>query len=224
MKTFIQLLKQKPKLDPDTFIYPPSVLNYQDYVARCLKQELTEKPETRTYDSHKILSHYLSLLNQGMFLQVIAGRPSITRFYTDFDLVYKWLGSAYRQTNQLSEAHSVLMEGLALSNRKVLLLKDMGETESELGNLGNAVYWWSQALHCLETNPIDYNPYLLLSYVAKGIGDTDVEKKLLDKVDSLEPGKIRLGSKTAHQLTELAREKKNNAIVQVLRLLESKYV
>ena len=143
--------------------------------------------------------------------------------FPDFDLVYKWIGSAYRSTQQFTKSRDILSEGIGKAKRKCLLLTDMGETEWQSGNINEAVYWWSQALHCLSANPIDYNAYLLLSYVAKGLGLTDFERVLLARVDSLKGGQVRLDPAMAGRLSTLVKNKKTEAMQKTLKELQSKY-
>jgi hypothetical protein len=99
----------------------------------------------------------------------------------------------------------------------------MGETEWRMGNIHQAVYCWCQALHCLSSNPIDYNAYLLLSYVAKGCGLGEAEQHLLGRVDAMRGGEIRLDPSTADRLTALVRSKKDSAMSRAVQDIDAKY-
>jgi tetratricopeptide (TPR) repeat protein len=197
--------------------------NEDDYVRRCLAVEFQDENESRTFKSDPALTTVLTPLNSREYSKAIkAGNELLSRF-PDFDLIYKWIGSAYRATQQLQSSREILSEGLTKVKRKSLLLTDIGETEWRLGNLEAALYWWSQALHCLSVNMIDYNAYLLMSYLAKVMDLPDFEEVLLSRADALRGGQVRLDSQTAGQLTTLVENNKTDAIKKVLQGLQVKY-
>lgn len=201
---------------------PPDPSNEQEYVRRCLESEFTEEQETRTFRSDPAFASVLTPLNSKQYTQAISAAQALLPRFNDLDLIYSWLGSAYRQTQRFAESRAVLMEGLAKAKRKSLLLTRLGEIEWESGDINGAVYWRSQALHC-RANQIEYNPYLFLSYVAKGLGLADFERSLLARVDSLRSGQIRLDPMTARRLTALVQNKRTEAMRKVLQGLQSKY-
>lgn len=201
----------------------PDPARVEDYVRRCLTVEFTEQPEARTYRSDPALASVLTPLNSQQFsAAVAAGRALLPRF-DDFDLVYKWIGAAYRSTQQLPQAREILVMGLARAKRKSLLLTDLGTTEAQLGDLGSAVYWWSQAIHCLSLNPVDSDAYLELSCVANGFGLTDFERLLLARADSLRAGRVRLEPAAARRLTGLALSGRTESVRRVLDGLQFGY-
>jgi tetratricopeptide (TPR) repeat protein len=226
MKIFGRLFGQKESSttpEPKVTWQLPDSSNEEDFVRRCLEAEFKEEQETRTFRSDPAFANVLTPLNSQQYVQTIKAGHAILPRFPDFDLVYKWIGSAYRSTQQLPKSRDILSEGLRKAKRKCLLLTDMGETEWQLGNINEALYWWSQALHCLSSNPIDYNAYLLLSYVAKGVGLSDFEQKLLAHVDSLRGGQVRMDPAMAGRLTTLIQNKKTQAMQKTLRGLQSKY-
>jgi alpha-tubulin suppressor-like RCC1 family protein len=201
----------------------PDPANVEEYVRRCLTGEYTEEPEARSYRSDPAFAAVLTPLNSRQFAAAItAGRALLPRF-ADFDLLYKWIGAACRSTQQLSQSREVLLAGLAKAKRKSLLLTDMGDTEAQSGNLGGALYWWSQAMHCLWLNPVDCDAYLLLSYVANGFGLADLERLLLERFDSMRAGGVRLDPATAGRLTNLAQSSKTESARRVLEGLRFGY-
>lgn len=194
-----------------------------EYVRRCLTVEFTEAPEPRTFRSDPAFAGVLTPLNSQQFAAAItAGQALIPRF-PDFDLLYKWVAAGFRSTQQSAQARAVLFAGLANAKRKSLLLTDMGDTEAQSGDLGGAVYWWSQAIHCLSLNPVDCDAWLLLSYVANGYGLADLERPLLERFDSLRTGQVRLDPATAGRLTNLARRSQTESIRRVLDGLQFGY-
>jgi tetratricopeptide (TPR) repeat protein len=201
----------------------PDPSNVEDYVRRCLAPEFLEENETRTYRSDPVFPSVLTPLNARQYTKAIeAAEPLLARF-SDFDLVYDWLGSAYRSTQQLAKSREILSEGIWKVKRKCLLLTHMGETEWKLGDIHAAVYWWSQALHCLSLKPVDYNAYLLLASVAGGLGFDDLMRTLYTRVDSLKPGQVRLAPQEKNTLETLVRNNRTEALQKTLRGLQSKY-
>ncbi len=201
----------------------PISSNENDYVRRCLEAEFQEEKEVRTFRSDAAFATVLTPLNSKEYAKAIKVGKQILPQFSDFDLAYTWLASAYRETNQIQNSKEILSEGLKKAKRKYFILTEMGETEWKSGNIDAALYWWSQALHCLSNNPLDYNAYLLLSYVAKGAGTEEVEKVLLSRVDAMRGGQIRLDSQTAERLTTLVKSKKSETMKKVLYGLHEKY-
>lgn len=216
--------KNKPFLFRSSSVLPPpDFSNSEEYVGRCLALEFPEKSETRSFQSDPRFTPILTALNSQQYAKAIAAAQAILPRFKDFDLVYTWLGNAYRSIQQFDRSREILSEGLARAKRKSLLLTEMGETEWQLGNINRSVYWWSQALHCLSSNLTDYKAYLFLSYVAKGLQLTDVERQLLDQVDRLRAGQVRLESRAAAQLVALAYNEKTEGMRKVLQELQAKY-
>ncbi len=201
----------------------PTSSNEEDYVLRCLEAEFQDETELRTFRSDPAFAIVLTPLNSKEYGKAIKAGKQLLPQYSDFDLVYTWLSSAYRDNKQLQNSREILSEGLSKAKRKYHLLTEMGETEWQSGNIDAALYWWSQALHCLSNNPIDYNAFLLLSYVAKGAGTEEVEKVLLARVDAIHGGQIRLDSQTAERLTTLVKSKKSETMKKVLYGLHERY-
>jgi hypothetical protein len=196
----------------------------EGYVRRCLEFVYREEQETRTFQTDPAFADILVPLNAQQYAQAIKEGQDILPRFPDFDLIYKWMGSAYRNNDEPLRSHDILSEGIRKAKRKCLLLSDMGETEWQLRRINEAVYWWSQALHCLSSNPIDYNAYLLLSYVAKGLGLTEFEGLLLARVDSMKSGQVRLDPTTAESLLKLVKDKKTEAMKKtLLKELQAKY-
>jgi tetratricopeptide (TPR) repeat protein len=201
----------------------PDPANEEGYVRSCSEAVFSEEKEERTFRSDPAFQGVLDPLNSQQYAAAIKAAESLLSRFSDFDLPYKWLASAYRSTNQLQQSHDVLVRGLARAKRKAVLLTDMGETEWRMGNIHQAVYCWCQALHCLSSNPIDYNAYLLLSYVAKGCGLGEAEQHLLGRVDAMRGGEIRLDPSTADRLTALVRSKKDSAMSRAVQDIDAEY-
>lgn len=213
-----------PSGQSDATWNPPTSSNSEDYVRRCLEQEFQEVTENRTFRDDPGFAEVLEPLNACNFTKAIEMARRIIPSHPDFDLPYKWLGSALRETGSLVESRKVYSEGLRRSKRKLVILTDMGETEFESGNIDAAVYAWSQAMHCLSKNPIDYNAYLLLSYVAQGLQLDDVAAAFLAQVDKLQAGRVRLEPQKADRLITLARRSDSAPIKEVLTQLRKKYL
>lgn len=202
----------------------PDGSDEEEYVRGCSTPAFSDQKEERTFRSDPAFQQILDPLNSKQFSAAIKAAGNLVPRFPDFDLPYKWLASAHRSTEQLQRSREVLSRGIAKARRKTLLLTDIGETEWRLGNVHQAVYWWCQALHCFASNPIDYNAYLMLSYVANGCGLSDIERRLLAKVDAMRGGQVRADPPTADQLTSFVRSKKNAAITRALQDMDSKYL
>ncbi len=201
----------------------PDPANVEEYVRRCLTGEFLEAPEARTYRSDPAFAAVLTPLNSRQFAAAITAGQALLPRFADFDLLYKWIGAAHRSIQQMPQSREVLLAGLAKARRKSLLLTDLGDTEAQLGNLGGAVYWWSQAIHCLSLNPVECDAYLLLSYVADGLGLADLERLLLERFDSTRAGRVRLDPATAWRLKNLAQSSRTDSVRRVLEGLRFGY-
>jgi len=189
-----------------------------------LTVEFHEEAEERTFRSDSAFADVLAAFNSRRFDDAIRlGRKVLPRF-RDFDLPWDWVSSAYQEKGQLDAAFQVAVEGLARAKRKSVLLTRLGDIEWQRGNLPEAVYALSQVLHCYADRPLDYNPYLLLSYVSEGVGLSSVEAAFRRQVDRLRGGTVRLPDALADRLRGLSRRAQSPAIAQVLEGLSEKYL
>ena len=193
------------------------------YVRSCSEAAFSDEKEERTFRSDPAFQLVLDSFNSQRYPAAIKAAEDLLPRFADFDWPYNLLGSAYRATDQLQQSREVLGRGLRNAKRKAFLLTEMGETLWRIGDVHQAVYYWCQALHCLSSNPVDYNAYLLLSYVAKGCGLGDIEQRLLGRVDAMQGAQPRLDPATAGRLTELVRTRKDDAIDRALQDIDAKY-
>ena len=118
------------------------------YVRSCSEAAFSEENEERTFRSDPAFQRVLDALNSQQYPAAIKAAEDLLPRFSDFDLPYKWLGSAYRATDQLQQSRDVLGRGLARAKRKAILLTDMGETAWRMGDIHHAVYYWCQAVTC----------------------------------------------------------------------------
>lgn len=199
----------------------PDPTNEEDYVKSCTELGFTEEKEERTYRSDPEFQQVLNAYNSQDYSAAVMAAERVLLRFSDFDLPYKWLADACRHMDNLQRSHDVLAQGLARARRKSVLLTSMGETEWRMDNIHEAVYCWCQAIQCPSNQ--DYNAFLLLSYVARGCGFGDLEQRLLDRVDTMRGGQIRLDSATADRLTSLVHSKKNSAISRALQTIDRSF-
>jgi len=186
----------------------PDGSNEELYARMCAEAAFTEQKEDRTFRSDPAFDGVLSLLNVPNYPAAIVAAEQVMPRYQDFDLPYHWLADACMNTGQLERSHQVLMEGLARTRRKSLMLTTLGDTDWRLGKICEAVYWWCQAVHCLSANPTgEATPYLFLSYVAEGCGLGDAQQRLLGQADKIRAGKVRLVPTDAGALIALVRSR-----------------
>jgi hypothetical protein len=196
------------------------------YRVRCLQPAFQETPETRTFRSDPAFAMVLDPLNSRRYEEAARQAKDLLSRYPDFDLVYKWLGMACRQLGEETTARDFIQQGLEKCVRKCLLLTDLGELEWRAGRASEALRFWSQALHCQQSQPrpIDYNAYLLLGYAAQGLDLTVVAEKFLTRVDELRAGQIRLEPSAAQSLVNLFRSQSTAEMTEVLQALAEKYL
>lgn len=211
-------------------IKAPDMLSEDEYVRRSLECEFIHQKEERNHQSDPAYSSIPKDLELKQYLKVILAGKQILQQFPDFDLPYKWIANAYRQTNQYNEARAILSEGLLRSRRKVLLLTDMGEIECELANIEAAIYWWCQALAGLSLDPIDFGVYLFLGAVAQGVDYKGLSARLLNRADILYRSftsckccHIRLDPDKEKSIVELVLKSKINAVRSVLEGLYQIY-
>jgi len=209
-------------LEPSSIPTPPAASNGDEYVRRCLTVEFRDEDESRTFRDDPAFTDVLTPLNSQRYPSAITEARKLLPRYENFDLVYKWLGAAYRATEQLEPSRQILREGLGKSKRKCMLLTDLGETEWLMGNVENGLYWLAQALHCLASNPIEHNAYLFLSYLAKGIAMQKETDLFLARVDRMRAGQIRLTAAHAARLMNLCRQGRTEPMRKVIRELADK--
>lgn len=224
MGIFDWLFGGKSEPTSEVPVWPvPDGSKQDDYLKACLEPAFQEEKEERTFRSDPAFREVLDPLNSQQYSAAIKAAQRILARFADFDLPYKWLASAHRSSDQLERSRAVLSQGLAKAKRKYLLLTDMGETEWQAGRIHEAVYWWCQALHC-PSKAIDSNAFLLLSYVAKGCGLAESERRFLSHADAMRAGQVRLDASTADRLTSLVRNKKTPGLAKAVEQIQGKYL
>lgn len=203
--------------------YPPSCENEATFLDRCMQVEFNEIKETRSFRDDPLFNKVLEPKNNERHVEAIQATKEAIKKFPDFDLPYYWQGETYFILGKLSEAKEILSIGLNNAKRKFLLLTKIGEVEWKNGNIDYAVYAWAQVMHNQYENPMDYNAYLLLSYVAEGAGMKEIVEAFRNKVDSMRSGTVRLPLDEATHLKNLSAKKKE-AFFAVLTNLRNKYL
>lgn len=184
-------------------------LNDEDYIKRCSELEFHEEVETRKWNSNPDFAKVLTPYNERQFDKAIKeGFKIISKFY-DFDILYNWIGSSYRELSMFEKSNNLLLEGLKKSKRKSLLLIDLAEIAWRLNSIETTIYYLSQALHCT-IRVEEHNIYLLLYYIAKGMALENEANSFLRQVDKLKSGQYRLIVSDANKLTTLSSKSVNN--------------
>jgi tetratricopeptide (TPR) repeat protein len=202
---------------------PPSCEDEATFLDRCMQVEFNEIKETRSFRDDPLFNKILEPKNNERHVEAIQATKEAIKKFPDFDLPYYWQGDSYFILGKLSEAKEILSIGLNNAKRKFLLLTKIGEVEWKNGNIDYAVYAWAQVMHNQYENPMDYNAYLLLSYVAEGAGMEEIVEAFRNKVDSMRGGTVRLPIDEATHLKNLSAKKKE-AFFAVLTNLRKKYL
>lgn len=214
---------ESPPLAPDV---APSSFSRPTYLKRCLHPAYFEQPEERSWQNDPSLRVALDPLNAGDHRRAADEADGIIQRVPDLDLGYWWRGTALLRIDDVASARDVIRRGLSRANRKFLLLEQLGEIEWKARDLHEAVYAWSQAIHCqepLEHHGGDVGAYLNLHYVAEGIGLPDAARAFLGRVDAIRFGGVRLEPSSAADLVALARTD-NEGVPEVLRGLHERYL
>jgi tetratricopeptide (TPR) repeat protein len=208
----------------NNLIDTPLLADEDVYVRRCLQQEFKEELETRKWNSDSAFNSVLFPYNSQQFGTAIENGEKLISKFNDFDLLYKWIGDSYRNLSQFKEAYKILVQGLLKAKRKSFLLTSLSEIEWRTNSFENAIYFLSQAIHCLHLNEIDINAYLLMHYIAKG-QELDQESHLfLQHVDKLRAGQIRLSPDEANRLVDISGKNKNEIFKRIIKELCNKYL
>jgi len=197
------------------------------FLQRCINQEYFEVEEFRDWNTNSEFKKILEPLNNGDNLKAIQLAKELSIKFNDFGLIYKWWAIALIRINNLLEAKEVIKEGLRKSKSKFDLCNLMGEIESKVGNIDEAIYWWAQGLHCQRSLPNNGNSidsFLFLYYVSQGLGLSNCAQSFILMVDLLKPGQIRLSTDKANSLIQLTKNRKNDQIINVIHSLVDKYL
>jgi hypothetical protein len=77
-------------------IKPPTSKDKDEYVRRCLEIEVNEEPEIRKWNSDPAFEKVLTQYNSQQFDAAIKVGKTLFAKYYDFDLIYHWIGGAYK--------------------------------------------------------------------------------------------------------------------------------
>jgi len=146
--------------------------------------------------------------------------------YPDFYFSYLWFAALYCKQKRYDDARNSLSEGLRFAKSKYKLCNMMGDTEWELGNLSEAVMWWTRSVIIqVGTKQLgEYSPFLNLSYVAKQLGLDNTCALLRQYVDKIEYGGIRLTGNAVNELYAATRRHGTESMKQVMDTLDRKYL
>ncbi|MEN6455210.1 MAG: ankyrin repeat domain-containing protein [Prolixibacteraceae bacterium] len=205
----------------------PSGVN-KSYLHRCIEQRYFEQEETRAWNCDQAFEKILDPLNSKNYARACIEAEFLVPNYKDFATIFFWWGGALLKMKEYDKARSLLVKALENTREKFVLCNRLGEIEWGTRNISEAVYWWSQGMHCQESlSSKNYGSetgsYLYLFYVAQGLGLEDCASTFISRSDTIEPGRIRLEQQIGNDLIELARNAKDSSISQVLKGLQKKY-
>lgn len=206
---------------------PPTLEPAEEaYIRKCLEPHFREEREDREFWRDPEAQRVLGPLNAGRNEEAAREAETMAARYSDLDLCYDWGGQASLSLGAYDRARSLLQQGLDKAKRKSWICTVLGEVEWKARNTGEALYWWAQAIHCLESIKTYSNeiPYLYLHYVAEGLGLSDVAAAFISRVDRIRPGQVRLNPSTAADLRNLARSEKTPGMARVLVDMRDRYL
>jgi len=144
------------------------------YVDSCFHCDFEETDEVR--DPWEMeMKELLRALDLGVGLGAKAGfdyLQTVRSKYSDFDIVYFWVGHWYAKQGRFDEARKEVREGLKRSKRKYILCGALGDIELDAGNLSEAVRWCIKSIASqVSIERIDeYSPFMYLAYIAGRLG------------------------------------------------------
>jgi hypothetical protein len=197
------------------------------FIQHCLNAEYHETLESRSWHDSPEIRRVLDPLNDRRYTDACLEAEKILPTYPDFDLIYCWYTSALAKQKRFDQAVSVAREGLARSKRKFKLCVKLGEIAWETGNLADCVYWWAQAWHCQETLPdfgSNESAFLFLYYISTELKLIEIAESLIQRVDQIRNGQVRLEVNTASTLRSLVRASSTLGIQIVLSRMAEKYL
>ena len=195
------------------------------FVQKCLEPAFVEHAEPRDAGSDPSFKVVLDPLNAGDLATAAAEAEKLAARCPDLDLGYLWWGGALMRGGKLNEARKVCRRGLERSRRKYMLCGRLAEVNWRAGVLGDAVYWWAQAVHCLESVPDqrgESGPYLYLQHVAVGAGEPDVAAAFGARAGQIRPG-VGLDAPSAQSLAGPAWSQQVPQLRDVLTELRARY-
>lgn len=206
----------------------PDPADGERYLRLCSEPAFRDEREERSFQSDPTFQGVLGPLTLQQYPAAIAVAKRLPPRFPDLDLPYVWLGLAYRESGQLELSQQILAKGIVKAKRKCTLLRDMGQTKWQTGDIAAAVYWWCQAIHCRASSPTllpDHLAYLLLAYVANGCDLSDAEHRLLDRVDAITAGRPRLMASMSDRLTALVRNSAYKSVISgAVQAIDAKYL
>jgi hypothetical protein len=211
-------VSEKPIIGPGNI-----VAEAEKNMERFFKPEFIEQPETRMYNSEPSFASVLTPYNNRQYRTAIEEGERLMDKFPDFDTLYSWIGGAYRELSMFEKSRDILLDGLNKSKRKCGLLIDLAEIAWRLNSMDDAIYYLSQGL-CCTIKFEEYKIYLLLHYIAKGMGLENEALSFLRQVDNLRAGQIRYIASEANQIMSVAGKMVNARNKQIIIELNKRYL
>lgn len=197
----------------------------RSFVQKCLEPAFTEREEPRDAGSEPSFKVVIDPLNAGDLATAAWEAEKLAARYPDLDLGYLWWGGALMRSGELNEARKVCRHGLERSRRKYMLCGRLAEVNWRADVLGDAVYWWAQQVHCLESltdQRGESGPYLYLQHVAVGAGEPDAAAAFGARANQIRPG-VALDPQSAQSLAGPAWSREVPQLRDVLTELRTRY-
>ena len=227
-----KIVSKTPKqINEKEVIYEPNSISNQKidsaFIEKCINQQYFEIDESRSWDSDPDFNEILTPLNNGNYSLAIETCLKYSVKYNDFGLLFTWWSKALMKKGDIISSKNVLIEGLSKSKSKFDLLNSMGELEFQKSNIKDAIFWWSQGLHCQRSVPRNgdcEDSFLFLYYVSLGLDLPDCAKSFIQVVDLINPGEIRLSPEYGNSIIRLTKLTKNDDLIKIVRTLVDKHL
>lgn len=175
---------------------------YDSFVDDIFQIDLVELYDGREWIEIPEAKAITEASNQGKIDEALNFAAKLQNKHPDYYFSFLWIATLRCKQKQFDDALDTIREGLDKSKNKFYLCGKMADIYWELKDLNNAVKWWirSAVLQLSSEFLYDYYPFLNLSYVAVGVGNQSVPVKLLDYVDRIQIGNIRLENNAANAI------------------------
>lgn len=199
----------------------------EKFVHMCLDLPFQEGRDERHEDFLPELGRVAELRDGGNMQEAIDYGFSLQKMYPDFDLIPFMIAYIYYQQDFPREAKKTAIDAMRSCPRRYRLYSVAGLAEYALGNIPEALVWWSRSV-VAQCQVVDYqesDPFLYLAHAADIVGANRPSQLLFSMVDAIEGHTSpRLGDATVASLEEIEKSWTRKPLIEVLKEITDRYL
>jgi len=197
--------------------YPPPTSD--PFVDSCFQLDFEELEEPRNWRQMEDLANIPPLATGGRYQEALTIIEEGLARYPDYDFLYGWRGFIQAKLGRREEERKTYLEGIRKSRSKISLCDHLGQWEFDHRHLAEAVRWWIRACVIqLSQDKLEYaHPFLLLAYIAKGLGLPACQSALFKQCDQIDY--VRLNAAGESQCSRLVSSQGEASIKRAIALL-----